>query len=60
MRARRILAATFAALLLGATFGSAAASAATKGPGLPPVGDKCAMQAWLGVQNVRACEDETS
>lgn len=58
MRVRRILAATFAVLALGTVLGSATASAAVKGPGLPPIGDKCAMQEWLGIQNVRACEDE--
>lgn len=59
MRIRRVLAATFAALILGATMGAASAMAAPP-KGLPPIGDKCAMQEYLGIQNVRACEDETS
>lgn len=60
MRIRRVFAATFAALILGSVVGAASAVAGPQKPGLPPVGDKCAMQAYLGIQNVRACEDETS
>jgi len=56
LRVRRLVATTLAALALGAVLSTPAMA----GPGLPPVGDKCAMQAFLGVQNVRACEDETS
>jgi hypothetical protein len=56
LRIRRLFAATLAVLALGTVLGSPA-SAAVGGPGLPPVGNSCAMQEWLGVQNVRACED---
>lgn len=58
MRVRRVLATTFALLTLGTILASAPAMAALPGPGLPPIGDKCAMQAYLGIQNVRACEDD--
>lgn len=56
MSVRRVLAATFAALILG----TATSAVAAPPKGLPPIGDKCAMQEYLGIQNVRACEDETS
>lgn len=56
MRVRRVIATALATLALGAF--ATPAMAALPGPGLPPVGDKCAMQAYLGIQNVRACEDE--
>ena len=59
MRIRRVFAGSIAVLALGTVL-SAPAMAAAPGPGLPPIGDKCAMQAYLGIQNVRACEDETS
>jgi hypothetical protein len=57
LRIRRLFAATFAVMALGTVLGAPIASAATKGPGLPPVGNSCAMQEWLGIQNVRACEE---
>jgi hypothetical protein len=57
MRIRRLFAVTLAALVLGAVAG-VPVMAALPGPGLPPVGDKCAMQDYLGIQNGRACEDD--
>lgn len=52
---RRLLALVLAVFALGAV--ASPAMAALPGPGLPPVGDSCAMQEYLGIQNVRACED---
>ena len=57
MRIRRVFAGTIAVLALGTVL-TTPAMAALPGPGLPPIGDKCAMQEYLGIQNVRACEDD--
>lgn len=56
MRLRRVLATAIALLALSPVLATSA-SASAPGPGLPPLGDSCAMQEWLGIQNVRACED---
>jgi hypothetical protein len=58
LRVRRILATVLATLALATVVGSTAASAALPGKGLPPIGDKCAMQDYLGIENIRACEDD--